>query len=210
MFEILDFNHKKTAVVESEQMPQVATVHSGDAGSSSITTDTQMSPIEQQKFEDFKRLAQHAMQITNINVMENSITPRYESILRLLIYLQHFIELNHFFFFSEMRYDSLCKQIITDMNLYGMCVVDDFLGGTYGLDILKEGKHSNAKAIFSDFMEIFYDVLFSSFFSSWPLWSWIIQGKKSQTILILYLFFLNPISVLLFRMVKLYPIQIPM
>lgn len=126
-------------------MPQVATVHSGDAGSSSITTDTQMSTIEQQKFEDFKRLTQHAMQITNINVMENSITPRYESILRLLIYLQHFIGLNHFFFLSEMRYDSLCKQIITDMNMYGMCVVDDFLGGTYGLDILKEGKHSNAE-----------------------------------------------------------------
>lgn len=40
---------------------------------------------------------------------------------------------------SELRYDSLCKQIIKDMNMYGMCVVDDFLGTTNGLSILKEG-----------------------------------------------------------------------
>lgn len=43
-------------------------------------------------------------------------------------------------FFSELRYDSLCKQIIKDMNTYGMCVVDDFLGMTHGLGILNEGK----------------------------------------------------------------------
>lgn len=41
---------------------------------------------------------------------------------------------------SGLRYDNLCKQIIRDMNMYGMCVVDDFLGMTYGLSILKEGK----------------------------------------------------------------------
>lgn len=41
-----------------------------------------------------------------------------------------------------MRYDSLCKQIIKDMNTYGMCVVDDFLGMTYGLGILNEGEYS--------------------------------------------------------------------
>lgn len=40
---------------------------------------------------------------------------------------------------SELRYDNLCKQIISDMNTYGMCVVDDFLGMTYGLGILNEG-----------------------------------------------------------------------
>lgn len=44
------------------------------------------------------------------------------------------------FNFSELRYDSLCKQIIRDMNMYGMCVVDDFLGMTSGLGILNEGK----------------------------------------------------------------------
>lgn len=44
-------------------------------------------------------------------------------------------------FFSELRYDSLCKQIIRDMNMYGMCVVDDFLGMANGLSILNEGKH---------------------------------------------------------------------
>lgn len=44
--------------------------------------------------------------------------------------------------FSELRYDSLCKQIIRDMNMYGMCVVDDFLGMTYGLGILNEGNQS--------------------------------------------------------------------
>lgn len=41
--------------------------------------------------------------------------------------------------FSELRYDSLCKQVIRDMNMYGMCVVDDFLGMTHGLGILNEG-----------------------------------------------------------------------
>ena len=45
-------------------------------------------------------------------------------------------------YFSELRYDSLCKQIIRDMNMYGMCVVDDFLGMTYGLGILNEGNQS--------------------------------------------------------------------
>lgn len=42
-------------------------------------------------------------------------------------------------FGSELRYDSLCKQIIRDMNMYGMCVVDDFLGMGNGLRILTEG-----------------------------------------------------------------------
>lgn len=41
---------------------------------------------------------------------------------------------------SELRYDTLCKQVIRDMNMYGMCVVDDFLGMTHGLGILNEGK----------------------------------------------------------------------
>lgn len=41
--------------------------------------------------------------------------------------------------YSELRYDTLCKQVIRDMNMYGMCVVDDFLGMTHGLGILNEG-----------------------------------------------------------------------
>lgn len=51
-------------------------------------------------------------------------------------------------YFSELRYDSLCKQIIRDMNMYGMCVVDDFLGMTYGLGILNEGKSINPHSRF--------------------------------------------------------------
>lgn len=50
------------------------------------------------------------------------------------------VSIFYFCDFSELRYDSLCKQIIKDMNMYGMCVVDDFLGTTNGLSILKEGK----------------------------------------------------------------------
>lgn len=49
-------------------------------------------------------------------------------------------QLNFGFCFSDLRYAALCKQIINDMNMYGMCVVDDFLGGKYGFDILREGK----------------------------------------------------------------------
>lgn len=50
-----------------------------------------------------------------------------------------FFNLLYFRISSELRYDTLCKQIIKDMNMYGMCVVDDFLGMTYGLSILNEG-----------------------------------------------------------------------
>lgn len=49
------------------------------------------------------------------------------------------------------------------MNMYGMCVVDDFLGGTYGLDILKEGMLSDAKSVpFRLFLQIFNDIHSSS------------------------------------------------
>lgn len=67
--------------------------------------------------------------------------------------------------FSDMKYDALCKQIINDMNTYGMCVVDDFLGNKYGLDILREGNthFQSACASFN------YELVFSFSSSAWAL-----------------------------------------
>lgn len=39
---------------------------------------------------------------------------------------------------SERRYEELCRNIINDMNQYGLSVVDDFLGREKGLQILNE------------------------------------------------------------------------
>ncbi|KAJ6640196.1 Egl nine like 1 [Pseudolycoriella hygida] len=39
---------------------------------------------------------------------------------------------------SESRNEDLCKQIINDMNVYGLSVIDDFLGMQKGLEILNE------------------------------------------------------------------------
>ncbi|XP_055296929.1 egl nine homolog 1 isoform X2 [Sitodiplosis mosellana] len=80
----------------------------------------------QQKDQDqYKRFTENTMQV-NINLMENSLAS------------------------SELRYDSLCKQIIRDMNMYGMCVVDDFLGMTYGLGILNEVHGLYAAGLFQN------------------------------------------------------------
>lgn len=37
-----------------------------------------------------------------------------------------------------MRYDDLCQLIISDLNKYGLSVIDDFLGRHKGLEILNE------------------------------------------------------------------------
>lgn len=37
-----------------------------------------------------------------------------------------------------MRYDDLCQHIISDLNKYGLSVIDDFLGRDKGLEILNE------------------------------------------------------------------------
>ncbi|XP_031634044.1 egl nine homolog 3 [Contarinia nasturtii] len=79
----------------------------------------------QQKDEQYKRLTENTMQV-NVNLMENSLAS------------------------SELRYDSLCKQIIRDMNMYGMCVVDDFLGMNYGLGILNEVHGLYAAGVFQN------------------------------------------------------------
>ncbi|XP_017091252.2 egl nine homolog 1 isoform X1 [Drosophila bipectinata] len=48
---------------------------------------------------------------------------------------------------SERRYEDLCRNIISDMNQYGLSVVDDFLGMETGLKILNEvGSMYNAGA----------------------------------------------------------------
>lgn len=39
---------------------------------------------------------------------------------------------------SESRNEDLCKQIINDMNVYGLSVIDDFLGKQKGMEILNE------------------------------------------------------------------------
>ncbi|XP_053969746.1 hypoxia-inducible factor prolyl hydroxylase isoform X1 [Anastrepha ludens] len=51
---------------------------------------------------------------------------------------------------NERRYDELCRNIIKDMNEYGLSVVDDFLGVEKGLQILNEVHHMYAAGVFKD------------------------------------------------------------
>lgn len=46
------------------------------------------------------------------------------------------------------RDDELCKIIISDMNTYGLAVIDDFLGSTHGLEILREVDHMYGAGVF--------------------------------------------------------------
>lgn len=46
------------------------------------------------------------------------------------------------------QYDQLCRNIIKDMNEYGLSVVDDFLGVEKGLKVLAEVHHMYSAGIF--------------------------------------------------------------
>lgn len=51
---------------------------------------------------------------------------------------------------SERRYEDLCRNIINDMNQYGLSVVDDFLGMEKGLKILNEVRSMYTAGAFQD------------------------------------------------------------
>ncbi|XP_064552358.1 egl nine homolog 1 isoform X1 [Drosophila montana] len=51
---------------------------------------------------------------------------------------------------SERRYEDLCRNIINDMNQYGLSVVDDFLGTDKGLKILNEVRSMYNAGAFQD------------------------------------------------------------
>ncbi|XP_050341712.1 hypoxia-inducible factor prolyl hydroxylase isoform X1 [Bactrocera neohumeralis] len=51
---------------------------------------------------------------------------------------------------NERRYDELCRNIISDMNQYGLSVVDDFLGVEKGLQILNEVHRMYSAGVFKD------------------------------------------------------------
>ncbi|KAI9581254.1 hypothetical protein GQX74_013841 [Glossina fuscipes] len=59
-------------------------------------------------------------------------------------YLRDYIEI------CERRYEELCRNIINDMNQYGLSVVDDFLGMEKGLQILNEVHRMYAAGVFKD------------------------------------------------------------
>lgn len=54
------------------------------------------------------------------------------------------------FIHSERRYEDLCRNIINDMNQYGLSVVDDFLGMEKGLKILNEVRSMYTAGAFQD------------------------------------------------------------
>lgn len=51
---------------------------------------------------------------------------------------------------SERRYEELCRNIINDMNQYGLSVVDDFLGVEKGMEILGEVHNLYCAGVFQD------------------------------------------------------------
>lgn len=55
------------------------------------------------------------------------------------------------FIFSERRYEELCRNIINDMNQYGLSVVDDFLGHEKGMQILNEVLNMYSAGVFKVF-----------------------------------------------------------
>ncbi|XP_073847087.1 HIF prolyl hydroxylase isoform X2 [Musca autumnalis] len=51
---------------------------------------------------------------------------------------------------NERRYEELCRNIINDMNQYGLSVVDDFLGHEKGMQILNEVLNMYSAGVFKD------------------------------------------------------------
>ncbi|XP_075146970.1 HIF prolyl hydroxylase [Haematobia irritans] len=51
---------------------------------------------------------------------------------------------------NERRYEELCRNIINDMNQYGLSVVDDFLGQEKGMQILNEVLNMYSAGVFRD------------------------------------------------------------
>uniref|UniRef100_A0A1I8M4E7 hypoxia-inducible factor-proline dioxygenase n=1 Tax=Musca domestica TaxID=7370 RepID=A0A1I8M4E7_MUSDO len=51
---------------------------------------------------------------------------------------------------NERRYEELCRNIINDMNQYGLSVVDDFLGREKGMQILNEVLNMYSAGVFKD------------------------------------------------------------
>lgn len=135
----LSYQHRSrpVPVTVPQSSQQAMLVNNND---SNIITST-MNQSSQSKYDEYKRMKEHSVQISNII---SSLTPRLVNCHS----DKHFFicrSSNSFGKFviipsSNMKHESLCKQIINDMNTYGICVVDDFLGSTYGLDILREGK----------------------------------------------------------------------
>ncbi|XP_017467687.1 PREDICTED: hypoxia-inducible factor prolyl hydroxylase [Rhagoletis zephyria] len=60
------------------------------------------------------------------------------------------VDENAFGHANERRYDELCRNIINDMNQYGLSVVDDFLGVEKGLQILNEVHRMYSAGVFKD------------------------------------------------------------
>ncbi|KAL5273733.1 EGLN1 family protein [Megaselia abdita] len=53
-------------------------------------------------------------------------------------------------FAFERRYEDLCQTVISDMNTYGLSVIDDFLGREKGLQILSEVHRMYSAGVFTD------------------------------------------------------------
>lgn len=47
-----------------------------------------------------------------------------------------------------MGHEDLCKHVINDLNMYGLSVIDDFLGRHKGLEILNEVHHMYTAGVF--------------------------------------------------------------
>lgn len=79
----------------------------------------------------------------------NPRTPKDTKLISLYLRL---IKVTYSFLFShsERRYEDLCRNIINDMNQYGLSVVDDFLGMEKGLKILNEVRSMYTAGAFQD------------------------------------------------------------
>lgn len=51
-------------------------------------------------------------------------------------------------YYSDLGHEDLCKHVINDLNMYGLSVIDDFLGRHKGLEILNEVHHMYTAGVF--------------------------------------------------------------
>lgn len=49
---------------------------------------------------------------------------------------------------EQINLEEICQNLIKDMNEYGVCVMDDFLGQRKGLNILEEVERMHASGLF--------------------------------------------------------------
>lgn len=60
---------------------------------------------------------------------------------------------------EQLGVEDMCNTLIRDMNEYGVCVLDNFLGHERGLQVLNEVTNMHSAGMFKVIIIIYYNVI---------------------------------------------------